>query len=748
MENSYIITINKYIKNENYVFLENVFKNYDNLDPDKVLSLLKYALKSDLVKDQKASNTANYTSFWKQISIYYDQFDDCEKDEILHLIKNLNSYNKSTAEFLYNIIINSFFTVEEKRDYLSFLTQTNHFYEFIKDNDLRCLWFIQQIKLGAKTYINFSDSLIPQFNFNEQLWKEMILHLTKIDEDNIYKSFNYILENKGLNLIFNCLKKGKLSYQGNNDFPNDFYHLKIIQRIFINIDLEQNLDKRILNKIISNIDTSFKFYGKEMNEFVSKHQKFFSQKFSSDYFVNGFEIIHCGWIHEYPYVSISMLLNQPIETSIETLKNSNDSISLEDFKERSIKGQNKELSILFTEKYSVENKEKIIALLNELIENDVLYHNYLESIVEFFAVSVARTNENIDSLWHLIKKTKISNNFNLHLSKLYQFLFKNGFIDDERVKNRFFNYKVDNLSANSAYGEEKSYIDVQIYINTELGRYFETIRTLDDNILEKSDIKKLVLKQIQDIPDIYKNYIIGQFPVIWGDVDEIEATVDLYQGFSYKYRTGKKELEWFKPIIQNILEVNDFDDEITLFNTMIILFETISPLSISIHNHKYFKKLSLKMLTAYLDYDYNLKYSEEWIQYLFNTEKYSKLVINNLFCRLSKIKSDKLQKILLFLENMPVYDWKLKNYSYCYALCDKFKKEQLQYISKLIVVLLKKQIVNIDYECIECIESILEQMADFKMKTNVNQLLNKIRNYLILEDYIKLNQKFRYLVED
>ena len=60
------------------------------------------------------------------------------------------------------------------------------------------------------------------------------------------------------------------------------------------------------------------------------------------------------------------------------------------------------------------------------------------------------------------------------------------------------------------------------------------------------------------------------------------------------------------------------------------------------------------------------------------------------------------------------------------------------------MLLLKKDIVNVDYECIECIDSILEQMVEFKMITNINQLLNEVKNYLTTEDYTKLNDKFRY----
>ncbi len=747
MENSYIETINKYIKNENYAFLDKVFENYDNLSPEKALSLLKYALKSDLVKKQKASYTANYTFFWKQISYYYDQFNSDEKEEILQLIKNLQAYNKSTAESLYHLVIKAFTTIEEKREYLCFLIKNNHIYEFIEDNDLRCLWFIEQVKSQANSYIDYNNFKMLEFNFNEQLWKELILYLTKIDENTIYNPFTSILEKKGVNLTFYCLKEEKLLYQGKHEFSNEFYHLKIIQRLFINIDLEQDLDEETLEKVISNIDTSFRFYGKEMNEFVKKHQELFPKTISPDYFINGFEVESSGWIHQYPYLSINMLLNQKIETSIETLLNSKDLIPLEDFKERSIEGQIRELSRLFTETYSVDNKEQIIALLKALIENNILYCRYCECIVEFFVVSEDRVRDNIGLLVDFIEKTKISNEFNFHLSKLYRFLFKNGFIEVEQVKERFFDYRVDNFSIKNVFieKEEKSYIDINVYINTEVGRYFDTIKTLGDEILDKKDIQDLVIKQLQDTPESYKSYIIGQFPCIWGEIPELVPTIDLYQGFSYKYRIGKNELEWFKPIIKEILETDNFDDSITLFNSMIILFETTSPQDISVQNHDYFNKLALKMLDGYLENDYEFRYSEAWINYLLCNEEYSKSLINNLFPRLSKIKTDKIERILLFLEKMPLHRWKLKNYSYSYALCEQFKKEQLKYISKLITLLLKKEIVNVDYECIECIESILEQMDEFEMITNINQLLNEVRAYLTTEDYTKLNDKFRYL---
>lgn len=67
MGNSVIEVINKHIKNKNYLFLDRVFKNYDNLSSEKALNLLKEALKSDLVKQQAATYTADYPFFGNKL---------------------------------------------------------------------------------------------------------------------------------------------------------------------------------------------------------------------------------------------------------------------------------------------------------------------------------------------------------------------------------------------------------------------------------------------------------------------------------------------------------------------------------------------------------------------------------------------------------------------------------------------------------------------------------------------------------
>ena len=94
---------------------------------------------------------------------------------------------------------------------------------------------------------------------------------------------------------------------------------------------------------------------------------------------------------------------------------------------------------------------------------------------------------------------------------------------------------------------------------------------------------------------------------------------------------------------------------------------------------------------------------------------------------------------------MPIHTWKLKSYSYSYVLRKRFEKDTLVHIMKLVMIVLKKEMVNVDYYFIECIDTILEQMDEFQMIPEMNQLLDEIRAYLTTEDYDKLNRKFRYL---
>ncbi len=747
MGNSVIEVINKHIKNKNYLFLDRVFKNYDNLSSEKALNLLKEALKSDLVKQQAATYTADYPFFWKQIAHYYNQFDKEEQEDILQLIKNLKQYNEITAKPIYNIIINAFTDIEKKGEYLSFLIKANNLYDFIEDNELKCLWLIEKITSKKSSYIKPDYFKTIQFDFNFSLWKELIKYLTSIDETMVYFSFASILENEEMKLLFLCLKENKILYQGTLNFPEEFYRLKIIQRLLINIDLEQGLEESVLTNLIANIDVSFKFYGKEMNEFVKKHQELFPKSISSDYFMNGLEFGEWGWIQQYPYLSINMILNQPLEKTVKLLLEHKKAIDLDDLKEQSVEGQRKELSKLFTEGYVVDHKEQIIAFLKELIVNDTLCVRYCGSIVEFFVSSKDRTKENIDLLIEFIKKFKISNDFNIEMGKLYCFLFKNDYIEEQRVKDCFFGYKVDKLSIKNIFRnkQEGPYIDINIYINTEVGRYFEALRVLDDKVFNEEDIQVLVLQKFHETPEKYKKYVIGQFPILWSKISGFVLTIESYQGYSYKYRIGKNDLEFFKPIIREVLEKDDFDDGITVFNSMIILFETTSPQEILIRNHEYFDKLSLKMLAGYLENDYKFKYGEDWIIYLFNDETYSESLIKNLFLRLLKIKTEKLERILSLLEGMPIHTWKLKSYSYSYVLRKRFEKDTLVHIMKLVMIVLKKEMVNVDYYFIECIDTILEQMDEFQMIPEMNQLLDEIRAYLTTEDYDKLNRKFRYL---
>ncbi len=742
-----IEVINKHIKNKNYLFLDRVFKNYDNLSSEKVLNLLKEALKSDLVKQQAATYTADYPFFWKQIAHYYNQFDKEEHEDILQLIKNLKQYNEITAKPIYTIIINTFTDIDKKREYLSFLIKINSLYDFIEDNELKCLWLIEKITSKKSSYIKPDYFKTIQFDFNQSLWEELIQDLAHKEKHMIYNSFTSILEKKGINLLFSCLKENKILYKGTLDFPQEFYHLKIIQRLLVNIDLEQGLEESVLTNLVENIDLSFKFYGKEMNEFVKKHQELFPKSISPDYFMNGLEFGEWGWIQQYPYLSINMILNQPLETTIEFLLEHNKAIHLDNLKEQSVEGQRKELSKLFTGEDSVDHKEQIIAFLKELIASDALCVRYCESIVEFFVFSKDRTKKNIDLLIEFIKKFKISNDFNIEIGKLYRFLFENDFIEEQQVKDCFFGYKVDRLSIENIFRnkQEGPYIDINIYINTGVGRYFEALRVLDDVVLNKEDIQDLTLQKFQEIPKKYKSYVIGQFPILWSKIPGFVLTIEFYQGYSYKYIIGKNDLEFFKPIIREVLEKDDFDDEGTVFNSMIILFETTSPQEIMICNHEYFDKLSLKMLGGYLENDYKFKYGEDWIIYLFNDEMYSESLIKNLFLRLLNIKTEKLGRILSLLEGMPIHKWKLKSYSYSYVLSERFENDKLVYVMKLVMIMLKKEMVNVDYYFIECVDNILEQMDEFQMIPEMNQLLDEIRAYLTAEDYDKLNRKFRYL---
>ncbi|HAC2695491.1 TPA_asm: hypothetical protein GZJ15_15380, partial [Listeria monocytogenes] len=415
-------------------------KNFETLDEEQVRSIISIFQKQSL------------SVYWKEIFKVFEKLKESEpigQDDINKMRRNLSQEQE---------IIETAFS---------------------SDADLMGYWLIEQLQKETSNRSSiFYDDEILSIN----LKSEMIPLIVKLMTDEtryIYWSFKEIISDELIRIIYVSLLNDKMLLDNKSildNCPDLLLESHPFQRILVSIDNEVGLNDSIKNKLITKIDFSNATFGSELNLFSRKHKDEIEElgiEISRDYqdMIFGVE---SGFVHQKSFIDINQILSEDMDAILEILLPKQDELSSkrEDFfSESTYQETSNFLLSLLNKNDEVSKKVKQIILEKGLL----LYPIYDKLFVEILVNNTYCTELRNESLNIFLEKFSLKS-FSWEEKKFFEAL-----IDKEEFENLAFEkllkVNVNELNYDYVFVDKTrpELLEVNDFINTELGRYLEIL---------------------------------------------------------------------------------------------------------------------------------------------------------------------------------------------------------------------------------------------------------------------------------
>lgn len=762
-EDHYIKTLNDALEREEFYFLDSIFSEYSELPPNKAVVFLNRTFQSDLFKKNIITLAHNFINYWKQINNHFNDFSEPNQELILTSIKNIQTWNRAIEIEIIGICKKASSTLNDEdkilfyEKYLTFILNKDFLIKEFDEADLYCLWFIYQLKKDKSIYTN--NQFEETFDFSIELFNRLMDEVTNLQKHKLYHDFNYLMKFTPVNLIYFVLANGLFKYQGHSNFPKQFYENKMIQRVLINIDLESKLPQDILDNVIANIDYNFKFYGVEMNKFVRKHQ--IDNATNENLFVNGIGPGVVSQVKQLPFVPISVLNNNEqvdvlINLLMDTL-NKKSEYTDNIFNEISKEGQIKEILKIFntTDNWTTY-PEFASSFLYKLISSDDLRDSYQQVIIEMIDYSLLNHYaDDHNAIKYLeFQNYRNSNELNYLDSKLLSTIVEYARDDSSHpVYSIIFNdISPKELSTNSIFlnsEKQNSFIDLNDFINTSLGRYYSVVDKVPENLIINYFLNEFN-NGIEDCVPEFRDYLKGKFYKFFKTKPEELNNINSFVGFSHNYKLGLKSEEnaLFSAAVKRIF-ISDISDNFIIDNLVSVLVTEVDPFkenyNENLSNPNYKNRLFMSMLELYFSTDIvSDPYLLAWIRWYIEIGNSIHTYVRHLIFYLIDLPTSKINTLLNYLDTYGQSGGgKIEDYEFSYIhSIDEFSKEKFEKFIQLISILLQKGYVNINYPFVSGLDDILDQLSKRNYINLIEELITIVEPHFLPSDIQRFEQKY------
>ncbi|MCD4868209.1 hypothetical protein, partial [Enterococcus faecalis] len=501
------------------------------------------------------------------------------------------------------------------------------------------------------------------------------------------------------------------------------------------------------------IDWDYNLYGKEMNDYVKKHNIDIEQKF-----IDGIGPVTGGWVKTHPFIPVSPLTNlSQVDVLVDLLNNCPDwetQVSNDNFlNERSKQGQNEEIiRVLNPITNWEENKQFNEIFLEKVINQPILYTNLTPSIAKMLETGIENNYISTKTADSFLEKMNFKDitNISYEQEKIIKVLTKNNKSTNDTVFRVLFeDIKPNLLSTESIFlnKEKTDFVELNDFINTELGRYYNIVEEIDEYVFRfySSSIEE----GINSLENPYKEYLIGR------NINQIEFNIEkptsnMFIGFCHRYNLKQDEkMDFFEEIAISLLEDNAFSDEFCQNNILIMLIYKINPQDTKItldKNIEYKEKILYRFLNILIENEDFEKKSEieNWIKYFLKKDVFVKTATSFLLLNLGSSGKEIASRHLGFLEGAVTSDGiRLGEYEFSYIHhMDEYCEWQFDILINLIQILLRKNYIVISQAFIESMFNVLTRLSQKNMINGIKRLLNILENYLLEKDFIYLQTQF------
>lgn len=758
-EKIFIKRVNGTLKIGNFYILDSIFLEYKKYDSTQLNIVLKYLSKSNLFLEDYICNSAVFGNLWNVINTRFEDIEEETKVIIYEKIKNIKTWNYSVEKDVISIVDKMTVKMNDRERIQQYLTYLKPFIslEFlnhrIKDDFFRCAHLVESIREEKSLFFVEEDNLI--FDFTRESFNILVEAVKEQSDNWMVHDFSFLLEYTPVKLLTKIINDGTLRIEGSNEYPDGFLEIKIIQRIFVNVDLdEESLSEELIDRLNGFIDLKYKLYGEEMNRYVKKHGLKTKEKY-----IDGIGPINGGWVQTFPFVPVSPLTNDyQVEILVDLLDKipdwSNNKVEGNFLKEQSIEGQNKEiirnLNTLENWKENASYNEKF---LEKLINKPVLLSKLTPSIVSM--IDTAMENKYIDTriaeLFVEKLELKDTKKISYEEKQILQALVKRISDKDNMIFRVLFeDIKPHLLSTKSIFlNKDKSkFIELNDFINTDLGKYYSIIEEINEDILEY--YVKTFLNEINLLQMPYREYLIGRNINYYMKNSTVFPTQNMFIGYCHRYVSREEEImDLFAETAVSLLENEEFSDNFCMNNIISIMLYKICPTNNQItfdKNINYKKQINHSFLRILFENEHFDKERVviDWIEYFLKNEVFVEQTASFFLLKLGESKKTIASKFTNLLQEASISKKvKMKEYEFAYIYqLNEYVEWQFKSLIEMIRILLKKSYIIINPSFIEGMVRIFSELSNKELIEDMEKFFIVLKPYLPISDYDYLQNKF------
>lgn len=727
--------INSQVISGNTYLLDQIYKEYGKLKFEKRKIYISESLNSKLLKVEFVDVSIRIPHYWKIVDELFLDLNSMDRKKIIDYLETISNKKITFSNYMANIIFkysDGFSELNKIRFYERFLKEnllSEALDENIGINVFKCLWFVNNIS-NDKSYVYVDNLNSVRFDFTSPiLFKKLLKVIADKEERWIICEFSDLIDRTSIGFLTFIIKTKKMILDSKQF--KILLKFKIIQRIYVNLILNgMDSDHTLIQEILNNIDRKFKWYGSEMNDFLTRYdskykdEKFYFRSQIYSPIVDDFEI-------EKPFINVCNMKFKNTEDILCVIKKmKEDLVNPESINDINV--QNEEIGKWF-ESLSVWNDNYAPVLLDQLIHDKELRASYEYTISKAFCYGIKN---------NLIRLSKVDQYYQLKLNENKSvFSYCDYNIFDQLIKNNYddyvFNILMDYCPLELKHNiENTNQITLVAFMNSNIGYYYLTLKKISFQVLNAK--KDKVIEKINLEEPNYCNYLKGTFIKIFSKNQIDFNNPNTFFGFCHSYNLGSdsKYSASFVGAVKKIIRKQYFDDEIVLRNLSIVLVQNINPLGedfgLSVINEKFKSKILLMILNLFFKYDHKDSLKGNWILFFLDSFHCFQTFLDFIRRNITSIDITELNLLFrIFRESNKSASDKINVSFFSYIPnMNQLESSKLNLLIDFYENVIQANMIDIDYMFIDNLDRMVKKFIEYGFKEEIEQYIDFLGLYI------------------
>ena len=404
------------------------------------------------------------------------------------------------------------------------------------------------------------------------------------------------------------------------------------------------------------------------------------------------------------------------------------------------------------EKIWEANSSEVISFINGLVSDKSLFSFYDDTVFNILTYGIENEFISDNCVCGILMKMDIGNDdISINLSKLMSKLVKMSEHEDDRIYEILFTkIEGENLSANSAIERDSdgTFVDLNEFINTSLGRYVSVLKDIPKTIF--FDIfRGKILPFVENCHPPYKEYLIGSFLPSLTEDDLEDSTINRFLGFSHNFILSRTSnwVDYFEKNAEELF-VSGYSDHYSINNLTLILISKIDPFTKKFDGNvsrEYKEQILVKMFQYYKELnDVTDVHIIEWLKWFLGQGEYFDTLLKQLLLSFEEMDLDKIRVLENLIDVHAKKDGVKKDEYLLYNIyeLEKFSDSQIKELINLVLVLLKKELANVNYYFVHGIDQICKELSVRQSEQVIESVLQRIQPFILESDFELLKNKY------